>query len=250
MPDRRAAGEGRRGMTSRVPWFEQVSDTPKSFCDPASVAALLEAALDAETDEEERDAAAGALSRVVKALEIDSVDESERLIVARLPELAAGLLNPNPYYNGQMISILRRFRPDAPTVDALLGLLATDRSDERANLVVALGTCDRAAWSDAVESALARALEDPVCADAAGSALYDCKQSIRMPETIPALAAAAACMSEGVHRARTLGALAGLGRSPLAGAAAAALDALVAARPDLASAIAAARALFAPRPQA
>jgi hypothetical protein len=184
---------------------------------------------------------------LVKVLEIDVDDESKRLVVARLPELAAGLLDPNPYYSGQMISILRRFRPDAPTVDALLGLLATDRSEERALLVVALGTCDQAAWSNAVESALARALEDPVCADAAGSALYDRKESIRMPETIPALAAAAARMFEGFHRLRALGALAGLVRSPLGSAAAAALDALAAERPDLTSAIAEARALFAPR---
>lgn len=234
-------------MTSRCGWFEQVSDAPKSFCDPASVAALLEAALDAETDEEERDAAAGALNRVVKVLEIDSVDESERLIVARLSELAAGLLDPNSYYSGQIISILRRFQPDARTVDALLELLATDRSEERANLVAAFGTCGQAAWSNAVESALARALEDPVCADAAASALYDRKQSIRMPETISALAAAAARMSEGFHRLRTLGALAGLAPSPLAGAAAAALDTLSTERPDLSSVIAETRALFAPR---
>ena len=55
------------------------------------------------------------------------IDDSIRAMACRLPELVRGLIDPDPFYSGQMISIVRRIAPDAPTVDALLSLLVERR---------------------------------------------------------------------------------------------------------------------------
>lgn len=228
-------------------WFERAFETPESFRDPASVAALLAAALDATAHTDERDAAAGALCWVVKALESDPVEASARLIVERLPDLAGGLLDPDPYYQGQMISILRRFCPDARTAAHIIALLAEAHAPERELLVVALGLVDPGEWSEDVEATLACALADPVCAAAAARALYNHATRISRSETVGALAAAVPELSTPLDRPPALNALALIVRGPLAVSAEAALRELAEAQPDLRPEIAAARELFRPR---
>ena len=133
-------------------WSVAAADNPRAYRDAASVASLVAGALSA--DPAAREAAAGALSRVVKALDDDPIDESIRAVACRLPELVRGSIDPDPFYSGQMISIVRRIAPDAPTVDALLSLLAERPHEDRELLVAALGLCVDGAWSERVEAAI------------------------------------------------------------------------------------------------
>lgn len=225
------AGRHRLTVASVETWWARAAEDSAAFRDPASVASLIDGAL--QSDPETRDAAARALAWVVKALEDDPVDESMALLARRLPELVRGLADRDPFYNGQMISIARRVPIDARTVDALLDLIAsTPSSDDRVLPVCALAMCDDGAWTDRVEVALAGYLADPVTFGAAVEAFYCRERRIRRSETAQAL-------SRGVLTARfpntrrAIGTLCGLLQTDFAALAEAALHDLAAARPEL-----------------
>jgi HEAT repeat protein len=152
---------------------------------------LVEGALTG--DAEARDEAAGALSRVVKALADEPIEESLQLLRFHLPDLVAGLVNPDPFLQGQLISITRRIRPDPPTVDRLLGLLSETPPADRVLVVVALGLCEDGAWTERVERALVDQLPHAHCRDAAAEALYAAawQDRVALQETLHALASIA-----------------------------------------------------------
>jgi len=214
------------------PWWARANDDPAAFCDPASVASLIDGAL--APDPETREAAAGALSWVVKALADDDVEEeSWQLLQRRMPELVPGLADPDIFYSGQMISIARRVPIDARTVDALLALIAaTPSSENRVLPVCALGMCEDAAWSDRVEAALASHLADPVTFGAAVDAFYGRERRVGRAETADALAKGA-LTARFPATTRAIGALCGLLKTDFARLAETALTDLAAARPEL-----------------
>jgi hypothetical protein len=170
------------------PWWREANKNPESFCDPASMASLLEGALRGDLDA--REAAAGALSRVVKALAEEPVAESLQLIAARLPELADGLVPQESFISGQVISVMRRVRPDARTVDRLVALLDQTPPAGRALVIVALGLCSSDAWTEHVECAIVAQLAHAPCAAHAVEALYGAawQNRIALPDTLHALA--------------------------------------------------------------
>jgi len=227
-------------------WWADAHDNPAAFRDPASVSALIAGALSAAPDE--REAAAGALSSVVKALEDDPVDESLRIVARRMPELVRGLADPDPYYSGQLISIARRIPIDLAATGALLNLIAaTPAAENRVLPISALGKCQDAAWSDRVEQTLAAALGNRVTFGAAVDGLYYREHRIRNTETVRAL-------GEGALKAAfpaTGPAIATLFRlllhSRFAVIARTALEKLAAVRPELRDEIAALRASATPR---
>jgi len=215
------------------PWWARARDDPAAFRDPASVASLIDGAL--APDPETREAAAGALSRVVKALEDDDVEEeSWQLLQRRMPELVPGLADPGIFYSGQMISIARRVPIDTRSVDALLDLIAATppSSEARVLPVSALGHCEDSAWSDRVEVALAGCLADPMTFGAAVDGFYFRERRIRRVETVQALAQGV-LTSRFPDTTRAIGTLCGLLHTNFARLAETALGDLAAARPEL-----------------
>lgn len=170
------------------PWWPQANDEPFKYRDPASVASLISGSITG--DIEARNTAAGALSRVVKALEDEPIDDSHNLLQARLPELLPGLVHPDSFLQGQTISILRRIRPDLPAVTALLALRLATPPEERALVTEALGLTSPEAWSESGEQAIAEELGNPASQFAAAHALYSAgiRRVFRRAETLAALA--------------------------------------------------------------
>jgi hypothetical protein len=219
-------------------WLANAANNPRAFRDPTSVAALVAGALSA--DPATREAAAGALSRVVKALDDEPIDESIRAVARRLPELVRGLTDPDPFHSGQMISIVRRIAPDAATVEALLALLVATPPEDRELLVAALGLCEDAAWSARVESAVAACLDEPHTRDAAAYVFYSRAPIIHRRRTVRALASAAIAAATAAS-GHAIGALCRLLGGEHDSPAAAALHEVASARPDLQAAIIRAR---------
>lgn len=222
-------------------WWVAATDNPRAYRDAASVASLVAGAL--SPDPATREAAAGALSRVVKALDDDPIDDSIRAVACRLPELVRGLIDPDPFYSGQMISIVRRIAPDAPTVDALLSLLVERPPEDRELLVAALGLCVDEAWSERVEAAVAACLDDPHTRDAAAYVFYSRAPVVRRAGTVRSLGAAAIAASAGASE-HAIGALCRLLGGDRDALATAELIDVGKARPDLRTAIAKVRGWF------
>jgi hypothetical protein len=222
-------------------WWPDAANNPRAFRDPASVTSLVAGALSA--DAAAREAAAGALSRVVKALDDDPIDESMHAVERRLPELVRGLIDPDPFYSGQMISIVRRVAPDARTVEALLALLVETPPEDSELLVAALGLCADAAWSERVEAAVATCLDEPHTRDAAAYVFYSRAPIVRRSATVRSLGAAAIAASAHASQ-HAIGALCRLLGSERDALATAELEDVGKARPDLQAAIAKVRCLF------
>lgn len=215
-------------------WWTNAANNPRAYRDPGSVASLVAGALSA--DVAVREAAAGALSRVVKALDDDPVDESINAVADRLPELVRGLVDPDPFYSGQMISIVRRVAPDVRTVAALVDLLVETPPENSELLVAALGLCVDAAWSERVEAALAACLAEPHTRDAAAYVFYSRAPVLRRACTVRSLGAAAIAASANASE-HAIGALCRLLGGELDALATAELDDIGRARPDLRPAI-------------
>ena len=223
------------------PWWSDANDDPHAFRDPRSVASLIEGAL--STDAATREAAAGALASVVKALDDDPIADSIDAIKRRLPELVGGLIDPDPFYSGQMISIVRRITPDVATVDALLALLATTPPEDSVLAVVALGLCEDAAWSERVEAELAGCLDEAHTRDAAAYAFYSRAPAVRRPGTVRSLGAAAIAASANASE-HAIGALCRLLGGESDALATAELADIAKARPDLKHALMKIRSWF------
>jgi hypothetical protein len=228
--------------TMHEPWWVDASNNPRAFRDPASVASLVAGALSA--DPAAREAAAGALSRVVKALDDEPVDDSIHAVARRLPELVRGLVDRDPFYSGQMISIVRRIAPDARTVEALLDLLVETPPEDSELLVAALGLCADAAWSERVEAAVAACLDEPHTRDAAAYVFYSRAPIVRRSATVRSLGAAAIAASANASE-HAIGALCRLLGGDRDALATAELADVGKARPDLRDAITKVRGLFA-----
>jgi len=225
-------------------WWADAHDNPAAYRDPVSVASLVDGALQA--DPSTRDAAAGALSGVVKALDDDPIEESVRIVARRMPELVRGLADPDPSYSGQMISIARRIPIDAATVEALLALIdTTPAAEDRVLPVSALGICADDVWSDRIESTLASCLGDPVTFGAAVDGFYGREHRFRRPETVRAIGSGV-IQARHLDTTRAIATLWSLLRSDFAALATAMLEQLAAARPELRAEIAEIRRWAAP----
>jgi hypothetical protein len=165
-----------------------------------------------------REVAAQALAWVVKALEDEPMEASLRLLVARLPDLAPGLTDSA--IDGQIISVMRRVRPDRATVVRLLTLLRETLPEQRVLVVAALGLCTNEAWSLEVERAVVSELDHAPCCDAAADVLYSAawQNRVASPETVEALANVAfeKAWPARDHAALSLGLLLATEHAPLA----------------------------------
>jgi len=172
------------------PWTRAVDDDPRSFRDPESVARLLVGL--GEEDDERRLDSLRALTRVVKALADDPVEESLARVRAELPAIVDLLLDRDAEASGCAISILRRIESTDATAERLLEHLAEPPEHAVALLLEALGLHPFAAFPEPVEQTLCRFLSAPQGARAAGYALYCSFSMIRLRATVDALRLAAA----------------------------------------------------------
>jgi len=172
------------------PWTRAVDDDPHSFRDPGSITRLL-AGL-GEADDERRLGSVRGLTKVVKALEDDPVEESLARVRAELPALVDLLLDRDAEASGCAISILRRIEPTDAAAERLLKHLAGPPEHATALLLEALGLHSSAAFPEPIEQTLCRFLSAPQGARAAAYALYCSFSMIRRSSTVDALRLAAA----------------------------------------------------------
>ncbi len=172
------------------PWTRAIDDNPHAFRDPESVTRLLAGLRDG--DDELRLDALRALMRVVKALEEDPVEASERLIREEMTLLIDLLTETNAEVSGCAISILRRIESTDTAVAHLLELLRDPPRDSASLLLEALSCHTFTAFPEPVEGTLCRFLGAPEAARAAGYALYCGYRQIRLPATLDTLRLASA----------------------------------------------------------